>query len=124
MNNQERLEDIRKGIKYLRGINVGDVEWLIERVEESEENCSHLRKSFQRQRNKAVEGWEKVIVLEKENEEYEQALEFYGNGGNYKTVIENDKEIKFLGTSLAQIDGGEVARKVLDFSRNYGGLDE
>ena len=54
-------------------------------------------------------------------EEYADVLHFICN---YKTVIENDKEIKFLGTSLAQMDGGEVARKVLDFSRNYGELDE
>ena len=46
------------------------MDWLVNqagRVEELEENCSHLRKSFQRQKNKAVEGWEKVGKLEKEN---------------------------------------------------------
>ena len=50
-----------------------DIDYLIqqaERVEELEENCSHLRKSFQRQKNKAVEGWEKVIELEKENQDH------------------------------------------------------
>ena len=95
-----------------------------ERVEELEKNCSHLRKSFQRQRNKAVECWEKVIELEREKEDYERALEFYEDKGNYKTVIENDKEIIFLGTSLAQMDGGEVARKVLESSRNEGDSDD
>jgi len=121
------IQEIEANWEFEKCIKPEHVDYLIqqaERAQELEENCSHLRKSFQRQKNKAVEGWEKVIELEKENEEYEQALEFYGNGGNYKTVIENDKEINFLGTSLAQMDGGEVARKVLDFSRNYGELDE
>jgi len=50
-----------------------NMNWLTiqaERVEELEENCSHLRKSFQRQRNKAAEGWEKVDKLEKENQDH------------------------------------------------------
>ena len=37
MNNQERLEDIKKCIKYLRGINVGNVEWLIKQAERVDE---------------------------------------------------------------------------------------
>ena len=126
MTYRERLKITLENSVYNRDyeeftVSLGDMHYLTnqaERVAGLEENCSHLRKSFQRQRNKAVEGREKVIELEKENEHIKQALEFYGNEGNYKTVIENDKEIKFLGTSLAQMDGGEVARKVLDFSRN------
>ena len=92
--------------------------------QELEAKCSRLEESFTKQTTNAFDGWEKVIELEKENKEYEQALEFYEDKGNYKTVIENDKEIIFLGTSLAQMDGGEVARKVLDFSRNEGDSDE
>ena len=79
-----------------------------------------IKKSFKAGYEEAMEYQE----LEKENENYEQALEFYGNEGNYKTVIENDREIKFLGTSVAQMDGGELARKVLESSGSEGDLDE
>ena len=126
MNDKERLKIILDNSIYDHNfeeftVPLKDMDWLInqaERVEELEAKYSRLEESLKKQISNAFEGWEKVIELEKENEEYEQALEFYGNEGNYKTVIENDKEIKFLGTSLAQMDGGEVARKVLDFSRN------
>jgi len=132
MTYRERLKITLENSVYNRDyeeftVSLGDMYYLTnqaERVAGLEENCSHLRKSFQRQRNKAVEGWEKVIELEKENKEYEQALEFYEDKGNYKTVIENDREIIFLGTSLAQMDGGEVARKVLESSGSEGDLDE
>jgi len=92
--------------------------------QELEAKYSRLEESFKKQTTNAFDGWEKAFELVGEKEEYEQALEFYGNKGNYKTVIENDKEIKFLGTSLAQMDGGEVARKVLESSGNEGDLDE
>jgi len=177
------IQEIEANWEFEKCIKPEHVDYLIqqaERAQELEENCSHLRKSFQRQRNKFVEGWEKVGKLEKENDQamtrvhelatiaknqkqeykdlreekrlaeeecerykkmfskekgksiilyirnkrYEQALEFYGNEGNYKTVIENDKEIIFLGTSLAQTDGGEVARKVLESSRNEDNRNE
>ena len=104
-----------------------DMDWLInqaECVEGLEAKYSRLEESLKKQTTNAFDGWEKVIELEREKEDYEQALEFYGNEGNYKTVIENDKEIIFLGTSVAQMDGGEAARKVLDFSGNEGDLDE
>jgi len=82
-----------------------------------EEECERYKKMFSEEKGKS-------ITLYIENKRYKQALEFYENEGNYKTVIENDKEIKFLGTSLAQMDGGEVARKVLESSGNEGDLDE
>ena len=97
---------------------------LEERVDELEAKNSRLEESFKKQTENAFDGWEKVIELEREKEDYERALEFYEDKGNYKTVIENDKEIIFLGTSLAQMDGGEVARKVLESSRNEGDSDE
>ena len=132
MNDKERLKIILDNSTYDHNfeeftVPLKDMDWLInqaERVEELEENCSHLRKSFKKQTTNAFDGWEKAFELVGEKEEYEQALEFYGNKGNYKTVIENDKEIIFLGTSVAQMDGGEVARKVLESSGNEGDLDE
>jgi len=75
----------------------------------AEEECERYKKMFSEEKGKS-------ITLYNQNKRYEQALEFYENKGNYKTVIENDREIKFLGTSLAQMDGGEVARKVLESS--------
>jgi len=75
MNDKERLKIILDNSIYDHNfeeftVPLKDMDWLIqqaERVGELEENCSHLRKSFQRQRSKAVEGWEKVGKLEKEN---------------------------------------------------------
>ena len=127
MNNQERL-DMLKG-EWSQGIPWAEESkkwllWQAERVDELEAKYSRLEESFKKQTTNAFDGWEKVIELEREKEDYEQALEFYGNEGNYKTVIENDKEIKFLGTSVAQMDGGEAARKVLESSGNEGDLDE
>ena len=75
MTDKERLKIILDNSVYDHNfeeftVPLKDMDWLInqaERVEELEENCSHLRKSFRRQKNKAVEGWEKVGKLEKEN---------------------------------------------------------
>ena len=127
MNNQERL-DMLKG-EWSQGIpwSQESKEWLLrqaEHVDELEAKCSRLEESFKKQTTNAFDGWEKVIELEREKEDYEQVLEFYGNEGNYKTVIENNKEIIFLGTSVAQMDGGEAARKVLDFSGNEASRHE
>ena len=77
MTDKERLKIILDNSIYDHNfeeftVPLKDMDWLInqaERVEELEENCSHLRKSFQRQRSKAIEGWEKVIELEKENDQ-------------------------------------------------------
>ena len=82
-----------------------------------EEECERYKKMFSKEKGKS-------ITLYIKNKRYKQALEFYENEGNYKTVIDNDREIKFLGTSLAQMDGGEVARKVLESSGSEGDLDE
>ena len=78
MTDKERLKIILDNSIYDHNfeeftVPLKDMDWLIEqaeRAQELEENCSHLRKSFQRQRNKAVEGWEKVIELEKENQDH------------------------------------------------------
>jgi len=42
---------------------------------------------------------------------YRQALEFYADKKNYKTVLESDEEIAFLKMSSVQRDGGEKANK-------------
>jgi len=121
------IQEIEANWEFEKCIKPEHVDYLIqqaERVEELEAKYSRLEESLKKQTTNAFDGWEKVIELEKENEEYEQALEFYGNEGNYKTVIENDREIKFLGTSLAQMDGGEVARKVLESSGNEASRHE
>ena len=77
MTDKERLKIILDNSIYDHNfeeftVPLKDMDWLIEqaeRAQELEENCSHLRKSFQRQRNKAVEGWEKVGKLENKNDQ-------------------------------------------------------
>ena len=94
-----------------------------ERVEELEENCSHLRKSFQRQRNKAVEGWEKVIELEKENEHLKQAWEIaktesleWGAGRN---IPNDDKELAYrIGAQDMHEDFVDYYEKSLEASQD------
>ena len=44
--------------------------------QELEAKYSRLEESLKKQTTNAFDGWEKVIELEKEKEEYEQALEF------------------------------------------------
>ena len=73
-----------------------------EKQELEEENCSHLRKLFQRERSKAVEGWNKVIELEKENERYEQALEFYADERNY-SMVEPPEILMDFGDTASQV---------------------
>ena len=94
-------------------VAISAMELLQEEKRLAEEECERYKKMFSKEKGKS-------ITLYIQNKRYEQALEFYGDKGNYKTVIENDREIKFLGTSLTQMDGGEVARKVLESSGNEG----
>ena len=71
---------------------------LEERVEELEAKYSRLEESFKKQTTNAFDGWEKVIELKKENEEYEQALEFgikylqASNIGQVQIVVQAMKE--------------------------------
>jgi len=121
------IQEIEANWEFEKCIKREHVDYLIqqaERVGELEAKYSRLEESLKKQTTNAFDGWEKVIELEREKEDYEQVLEFYGNEGNYKTVIENNKEIIFLGTSVAQMDGGEAARKVLDFSGNEASRHE
>ena len=101
MNNQERL-DMLKG-EWSQGIPWAEESkkwllWQAERVDELEAKYSRLEESFKKQTTNAFDGWEKVIELEKENEEYEQALEFgikYLQGsdiGQVQIVVQAMKE--------------------------------
>ena len=71
-----RLEEHFKSIKEDKEFYQKQAYKLEERVEELEEKYSRSRESFKKQTTNAFDGWEKVIELEKENENYEQALEF------------------------------------------------
>lgn len=82
MNNQERL-DMLKG------------EWT-QRVLWSKESKKWL-----------LQQTERVDELEKQNEQYREALEFYANKGNYSgnrysTVIDFDRGIKAHNTLLGE----------------------
>jgi len=66
--------------------------------QELEAKYSRLEESFKKQTTNAFDGWEKVIELEKEKEEYEQALEFgikylqASNIGQVQIVVQAMKE--------------------------------
>ena len=102
-----------RGCNYLKKQHYNKMVHLQKEKQLVEEECERYKKMFSKEKGKS-------ITLYIKNKRYKQALEFYENEGNYKTVIDNDREIKFLGTSLAQMDGGEVARKVLESSGNEG----
>ena len=60
--------------------NRGEQEERFARLElekqELKAKCSRLEESLKKQTTNAFDGWEKVIELEREKEDYEQALEF------------------------------------------------
>ena len=104
MNNQERL-DMLKG-EWSQGIpwSQESKEWLLrqaEHVDELEAKCSRLEESFKKQTTNAFDGWEKVIELEKENERYEQALEFYADERNY-SMVEPPEILMDFGDTASQ----------------------
>jgi len=123
MNEQLILvrEQFRWGLANLTQASLNldneDIDYLIqqaERVEELEENCSHLRKSFQRQRSKAIEGWEKVIELEKEN--YQARTRFH----QFATiVIDQEQEYKDLQEEKRLVEE-ECERYKKMFSKEKG----
>ena len=71
-----RLEEHFKSIKEDKEFYQKQAYKLEERVDELKAKCSRLEESFKKQTTNAFDGWEKVIELEKEKEDYEQALEF------------------------------------------------
>ena len=93
-----RLEEHFKSIKEDKEFYQKQAYKLEERVEELEEKYSRLEESFKKQTTNAFDGWEKVIELEKENENYEQALEFgikylqVSNIGQVQIVVQAMKE--------------------------------
>jgi len=106
MNDKERLKIILDNSIYDHNfeeftVPLKDMDWLInqaERVEELEAKYSRLEELFKKQTTNAFDGWEKVIELEKENENYEQALEFgikylqVSNIGQVQIVVQAMKE--------------------------------
>ena len=95
------IQEIEANWEFEKCIKREHVDYLIqqaERVDELEAKYSRLEESLKKQTTNAFDGWEKVIELEKENEEYEQALEFgikylqASNIGQVQIVVQAMKE--------------------------------
>jgi uncharacterized protein (UPF0335 family) len=106
---RERLEEIKKeleldwsDISYV--VNQVDVKWLINRVEELEEENEQLEDDLNAMQNYYVHD------LKVQNERYKQALEFYAHKKNYdiKHLSEDEHEIPVFK------DYGEKARQALE----------
>lgn len=113
MINKERLKEIKKeleldwsDISYV--VNQDDVKWLINRVEELEQELE-LEKST----NKDFEAHllKQVESAKVQNERYKQALEFYADEENYCVRFEDDYE------PILQ-DNGKTARQALERDEN------
>ena len=103
-----------------------DYDWLlhqVERMDELEGNYNHLNESFRLQTNSAVDGWEKVIELEKENEHLKQAWEIaktkaleWGAG---KNILDSSKEKAYrLGAQDMHEDFVDYYETSLEASQN------
>jgi DNA integrity scanning protein DisA with diadenylate cyclase activity len=129
---KERLEEIKtihdkiikESIDGDKRMVVGDLlsdlfaeqhtDWLIQQAEEKiilEQKVKDLEEQFSFSENFVDKKFQRLL---KENQRYKQALEFYADKENYKTVLENEKEIVFLEMSKIQRGYGDVARKALE----------
>jgi len=114
MMHKERLEEIKKeleldwsDISYV--VNQDDVKWLINRVEELEEQVKDLKIMLK--------------VLGRQTERYKQALEFYADEEHYKEKLISEAQYDADGICISNdeydppiiyFDSGEKARQALE----------
>lgn len=119
MIDKERLEEIKEKysevtvLEYINdveivGVDIKDLVWLINRVEELE-----LELELEKSTNKDFEAHllKQVESAKVQNERYKQALEFYADEENYCVRFEDDYE------PILQ-DNGKTARQALERDEN------
>lgn len=127
MTDKERWEEIKEKysevtvLEYINdveivGVDIKDLVWLINRVDELEEENDELAERV----HKLVLDW---LELVDERNHYKQALEFYADENNWitpsKDVVLMDEEPETVeGPPLAIEDSGENARQALESDEN------
>jgi len=140
MTDKERLESIGKGIKYLRGVSVGNVEWLIEKAKDNqmairrvdeigtlalnrERDYKNLEKDYRGCNYLKKQYHNEMIRLQEENEHLKQAWEIaktesleWGAG---KNIPNDDKELAYrIGAQDMHEDFVDYYEKSLEASRH------
>jgi hydroxymethylpyrimidine pyrophosphatase-like HAD family hydrolase len=137
-----RLEEIKTKVNNtdepMLYVPYADINWLISRVEEFEYASKYngdLNEFLQKRKlppntlgrhvvdvvmdyveelenlNKLAD--DTIQIAKQENSRYKQALEFYADKKNYRTVLETKEEITFLEKSKIQKERGEKSRRAL-----------